>query len=195
MNKPMSAPREPNEKDPSINQVFIDNMVLLRRYLGGFFGSKQDIEDVLQDTYIRAVEAEAKAAIKAPKAFLYKISKNLALNHHNRAANKITDAVADFDSLDVLYQTIDLEDQVDQEQRFSAFCQSVKSLPPQCRKVFILKKIYGLSNSHIAQRLGIAVSTVDKHLAKGLLLCRNDLRRKGVEMYQPPSQRKGVRSE
>ncbi len=44
--------------------------------------------------------------------------------------------------------------------------------PTQCRRVFVLKKIYGLSQEEIAAELGIAQSTVEKHIAKGLLLCR-----------------------
>ena len=44
----------------------------------------------------------------------------------------------------------------------------VNQLPPKCRKVMLLRMLEGLSQKEIAARLGIAVSTVEKHLAKAL---------------------------
>ena len=52
------------------------------------------------------------------------------------------------------------------------FCRAVGGLPEQCRRAFILKKVYGLSQQEIADRLSISQSTVEKHIAKGLLMCR-----------------------
>ncbi|MBB6522538.1 RNA polymerase sigma factor [Pseudoteredinibacter isoporae] len=167
--------------DGVLSRTFLENIGQLKSYLGRFFSSSHDIEDILQDTYIKAVEAEKRYTINTPKAFLYKVSKNLALNYHDRAAQKLTDGIEDFDSLEVLFKSISLEDQFEQEDRFQQFCLAAKQLPPKCRKVFILKKVYGLSNSEIAERLNISISTVDKHLAKGLLQCREELQRRGVE--------------
>ena len=53
------------------------------------------------------------------------------------------------------------------------FCRAVGGLPEQCRRAFILKKVYGLSQQDIASRLGIAPAEVEKHIAKGLLMCRD----------------------
>jgi RNA polymerase sigma-70 factor (ECF subfamily) len=41
--------------------------------------------------------------------------------------------------------------------------------------VFVLRMIDGLSQREIAERLGIAISTVEKHLARGLQQCRTEL--------------------
>ena len=52
---------------------------------------------------------------------------------------------------------------------------AVNQLPPKCRNVFVLRMIDGLSQRAIGERLGIAVSTVEKHLAKGLRLCKESI--------------------
>jgi DNA-directed RNA polymerase specialized sigma24 family protein len=44
-------------------------------------------------------------------------------------------------------------------------------LPLQCRRAFLLKKAYGLSRKEIASYMGITESTVQKHVAKGVMLC------------------------
>ncbi|MGH8200295.1 MAG: RNA polymerase sigma factor [Steroidobacteraceae bacterium] len=54
------------------------------------------------------------------------------------------------------------------------------SLPPLCRRVFVLRKVYQLSHAEIAQVLGVSHSTIEKHVAKGLLRCRDQLRSAGL---------------
>ena len=162
-----------------VTEVFIKNLSGLRSYLAHFFHSTHDIEDVLHDTYIRAVEAEKVNQIQSPKAFLYKVCKNLALNRCNNATQKLTHYIEDFEELYVLDNTVSLDNQIEQETCFVLFCDAVKLLPPQCRNVFVLKKVYGFSSKEIAKRLSIDVSTVDKHLSKGMVFCRNHLERKG----------------
>ena len=85
-----------------VTEVFINNLSSLQSYLSRFFHSTHDIEDVLQDAYIRAVEAEKVNQIQKPKAFLYKVCKNLAINHCNRAAQKLRYYIEDFEELYVL---------------------------------------------------------------------------------------------
>ena len=92
---------------------------------------------------------------------------------------KLTHYIEDFEELYVLDSAVSLDNQIEQETRFVLFCDAVKLLPPQCRSVFVLKKVYGFSSKEIARRLGINISTVDKHLAKGMVICRNHLERKG----------------
>ena len=47
----------------------------------------------------------------------------------------------------------------------------VRSLPMECRQVFTLRKVYGLSQKEIATELDISENTVEQHLAKGVRLC------------------------
>jgi RNA polymerase sigma-70 factor (ECF subfamily) len=46
--------------------------------------------------------------------------------------------------------------------------------------VFVLRKVYQLSHAEIAQELGLSHSTIEKHVAKGLLRCRDKLRSLGL---------------
>ena len=42
--------------------------------------------------------------------------------------------------------------------------------------MFVLRKVYKLSQAEISAVLGIAQSTIEKHVAKGLVRCRDHLR-------------------
>lgn len=178
---PVQDEQNPQEMAPakdSIGSIFLHNVKALKGYLKRFFGNSQDVDDLLQDVYLRIAEAEKKEEITAPKAFIYKVARNIALNEKSRAHNKLNESMDD-EVLAQLLDSLSLEDSFEQQQRFEHFCVAINKLPPQCRKVFILKKIHGLPNSAIAEQLNIAVSTVDKHLAKGLIDCKNELQKMG----------------
>jgi len=53
----------------------------------------------------------------------------------------------------------------------------VSELPIQCRRVFVLRKVYGYSQAEIAQELGISVSTVESHIATGMHRVRQWMKR------------------
>ena len=44
----------------------------------------------------------------------------------------------------------------------------INTLPPQCRKVFMLSRSYGLKNREIAEQLDISIKAVEKQISKAL---------------------------
>ncbi len=135
---------------------------------------RHDIEDILQDAFIRSFEAGSRYRIRNPRAFLLRTATNLALNHASRSGYRTTAGLEDLDASGV-YATSreDVETTVDARDRFQEFCRVVGGLPEQCRRAFILKKVYGLSQKEIALELNVTESTVEKHIARGLELCRD----------------------
>lgn len=153
---------------------------MLRKYLRRYLSTDEDIEDVIQDTYLRIYGITDYSAVESPKAMLLTIAHNLAVECRRRRSSRATDAVADVDSIGVASNGPQLEDQLDARRRFEAFCAAVDSLPPICRRVFVLRKVYKLSQADISAVLGISESTIEKHVAKGLVRCRDHLRERGL---------------
>lgn len=163
--------------DPSKNQryrvleTFLKIRGSLRRFISRHLVSANDIEDIAQEAFLRAYEVEQKRRIDEPSALLYRIAKNLILSQHNKKSRKVTDYIEDFEYTDVLPTDDSLEANVMAQQKLGILCEAVATLPPQCRKVFLQKKVYGLSQKEIAASMDIAVSTVEKHLAKAIRQC------------------------
>jgi len=88
--------------------------------------------------------------------------------------------VADVEALNVFSLESAADVQLDARRRFESFCTAVDSLPPMCRRAFVLRKVYKLSHSEIAEVLGVSPSTIEKHVAKGLRRCRDYLRERGM---------------
>lgn len=144
----------------------------LRRYLGRYLGRVEDAEDVAQESFVRVLEAAAKGEIRYPQAYLYRTARNLAFNLKARKFNLVEDSLEDLASPDVMDDSeVGPEARVMAQRRFELFCRAAASLPPQCRRVLVLRKVYGLSQREVAARLDISVSTVEKHLAKALSRC------------------------
>lgn len=169
---------------------FESSKTALRRYLGRFFRRPPDVEDLLQETFVRAYAAEARGPILMPRAYLFRVAKHVSLNEIARRKNSDTHSVEDFDDPDVVGSGNQpgVEQEVDGRRQLALFANAVAALPSQCRKVLVLKKIEGLSQREIATRLGIAESTVEKHLAKALLLTRDFMARRDASFALDASQ-------
>lgn len=57
------------------------------------------------------------------------------------------------------------------------------SMPEKCREVFYLSRKEHLSYQHIADQLGISVSTVEKHMVKALRILRSRLREYNFTLF------------
>lgn len=159
------------EKVFSITKAFIQSQSVLRKFIAKYSLPSSHIDDIAQETFLRAYEAEKKHPIDQPRAFLFRIARNLILTEATKKSHTITDYIEDFEPSNVLIGKDTLESEVEAHQKIGIYCEAVATLAPQCRKVFLMKKVYGLSHKEISERLGIAVSTIEKHIATGIRQC------------------------
>lgn len=162
-----------NKETPRIFGIFQAHKGLVASVLRRFKLSQIDIEDLTQETILRALEAEKRTEIREPKRFLVGIAKNVARAELERRSKMTTNLLDDFDPDSYVSDEPAIDDAVDARRRMAAFGKAVAGLPPQCQKVFVLKHIYGASHKEIADKLDIAISTVEKHVALGLKRCRD----------------------
>ena len=162
-----------------LNQIF-RHRAALHRYLIKFTYGAEDIEDLVQETYVRLYALADYRAVESPKALLFRIAHNLAVERARSKKTQATDSMADLEQLGVFSTEVPADEQLDSRRRFEMFCTAVDRLPPLCRRVFVLRKVYRLSHDEIAEVLGVSHSTIEKHVAKGLVRCRDYLREQGL---------------
>ncbi|KGJ92012.1 RNA polymerase, sigma-24 subunit, RpoE, ECF subfamily [Colwellia psychrerythraea] len=140
-----------------------------------------DIDDIVQETFIKTYEADLKQEIKYVRSYMLKTAKNLALNHVARWDNKYNDSLEDFAQPPVQLTSRKIEDDYESKEQFLFFCRATDQLSGSVRKCFILKKVYGLSQKEIASYLDLSESTVEKHIAKGLLKSTKYIKRMNLD--------------
>jgi len=165
----------------TILEAYLENEVALKRFLRRFIKSREGADDLAQEAFLRAFAAESERLITSPKAFLFKVAKNLALNELAKQSSAAIEPLGDFEDQEVLQDSSQaaVDDAVDGRERIRMLARAIAALPPQCAKVFILRKMQGLSQKEIAARLNISVRTVENHVALGLVRCRAYMRAHG----------------
>lgn len=177
-------------KPASLTRAYLASRSALSRYIATFFVEREEIEDTLQQAYLEALVAASKTEIRSPRAFLFRVARNIALNKKTRQ-RKVTfinvGIVDDSVAAGLSHgQSMDMAEQAFLEEKLAALVDAVDALPPQCQKVFLLQRIDGLTYKQIGKRLGISVRTVEKHLEKALLRCTEHLIAQGfVDPDQP----------
>ena len=156
----------------AVSASFLENNTLLKGFLARFFCNQQDIEDVAQETYLRAFIAEQNQNIERPKAFLFRIAKNVALNELKRKSKQITDYIEETGISVVIGSAAAADQEVEAEEALGLYCAAVAALPEKCRQVYLLRKAHGLARKDIAERMSLSLSSVDKYLFTGVLACR-----------------------
>ncbi len=152
----------------SVSDIFINYSNKLKRVISKIV-QPDDIDDIVQDTFVRSYEAELKQDIKYVRSYMLKTAKHLALNHVAKSSHKYNDSIETFVKPPIELISISFESEFESKERFLLFCRATDQLSGPVRKCFILKKVYGLSQKEIAKYLSISESTVEKHVAKGLL--------------------------
>lgn len=160
----------------------VDTFVSLRgrisRLVMGIVPPKE-VEDIVQETYVRVCQVENIDAIREPRSFLFRTAQNLALDHVKRAETRLTSGADDIDEVATLSATT-LDDatygKVASDEEFAFFCEAVRHLPKQCRRAFVLKKVYGYSLKEIANIMGVGQPTVETHIVNGTKKCVQYLR-------------------
>ncbi len=144
---------------------------MLRAWLQSRFPSRLDLDDLIQESYLRVLKAHARVPMDNPKAFLFATARNLALDYVKQPKFSRTDYLEQHDFADFADEGAAIPDVVARNQELEILTKAVQALPKRCRQAFTLAKIYGMSHKDIARKLGISRHTVAVQLRIGIVKC------------------------
>jgi RNA polymerase sigma-70 factor (ECF subfamily) len=146
-------------------------------YAASITGSPDSAEDVAQETFCRiwARRSELHARGEASAGLIYRIARNLALNH--RRSRKRRER-----HLSLYRETREHDSEHDpqwaeQSELRAAVQAAIAKLPARRREVFTLARFQGLTYAEIAEVLGISSQTVANQMSAALTDLRNTLER------------------
>lgn len=140
----------------------------LVRYLMRAWPNKDDVSDLRQEIYIRVYEAAKNTRPLFAKSFLFTTARHLMTDRARRGRVVSIEAAGDLEALNVLVDEISPERKLHARQELKQLADAFKLLPPRCREVVWLRKVDGIRQSEVAERLGISVRTVEFQVRKGM---------------------------
>ncbi|MBL9206107.1 MAG: RNA polymerase sigma factor [Opitutaceae bacterium] len=184
MNTPYSVSDNPPVPSLSMAQWFVREVqpheAALRAYVRVRFPSITDIDDLIQETFARILKSRTGAPVRSPKALLFTVARNTAIDLLRREQIVRIDGLANLEHLPVYDHGPAAGEALSHEQELRLLEEAVESLPARCQQILILKKIHGLSYAEIGERLGITSNTISAQLTIGVLRCRRFLEERGV---------------
>ena len=144
-----------------------------RRFFIARLGGTADVEDLLQELYLKVQGAEGKA-VDNPSAYLYRLASNLMLDRLRSIKRTVARDTEWRRTTHALVGAFDVADAPDAEaaiiarQRLERLTQALTSLSDATQRAFRLHKFEGLSHAQTAARMGISHSAVEKHVSLAL---------------------------
>jgi RNA polymerase sigma factor (sigma-70 family) len=144
---------------------------MLRAWLRRRFPGISDIDDLVQETYMRIFRSNCAGRLEQPQSYLYKVARNAAVDQLRRTKICRIDGVGDLNDVEVTERSNPPETAYAEED-LDLLAEAIEALPERCRKVLKLRKLEGLSYEEIGRVMGISFNTVNAQLVVGLARCR-----------------------
>jgi RNA polymerase sigma factor (sigma-70 family) len=152
----------------------------LRCWLRAKYPGLNDVDDLVQEAYLRLIRARASTPVRNPKSYVFSVARNAAIDQFRRPRIVAADPLASREMLSVAEDRPGALESMSRAQELEILREAIEALPARCHQVVNLLKIHGLSHREVGERLGISVNTVNAQLIIGLARCRKHLAARGV---------------
>ena len=170
------APKRPLAEVRSlIGQLFSRYQDELLGYLLRMTDNPAIAEEVAQEAYLRLLRYARMPEKGRERSYLFTTATRAAMDAL-RVENRAGTAIPPEES------QRNLPMQGSEGEPAAMVHQALRSLTPRCREVFLMHRILGWRQTEIAQILGLSLSMVEKHVARGA-------RTMGEQLEQPASGR------
>jgi RNA polymerase sigma factor (sigma-70 family) len=158
------------ESNQQFCKIYAENYQWLSQWLARYLYSKHNLEDIVQDTFVKLFIAKTAHQIRQPKAYLASTARCIAMDQARHA-------LVEQQYLQHLQHSTQDEANHSPEQQLiiiellHRISLAVSDLPERARKCLLLYYLEGQSQPQIAQQLNISRRTVQLDLVKAMVHC------------------------
>lgn len=154
----------------TFSELYLRHIGELCSFLTRRLNCRETAQELAHECFIRYLGQQGDADIENPRAMLYRIAGNLAIDHYR--AGKIRGCVDIDECTELVCDKPGPERIVAARQLMERLRSAIEALPAQCRRIFMRHKFDGIPHAEIAQEYGITRNTVEKHLVRALVSLR-----------------------
>lgn len=141
---------------------------VLTRFIGRHWRSSDEVLDIRQDVYERALLGASRALPDLPGPYIFTVARNVMINRGRRAKIVMIDLVAELEQVVPDADWLTPARHVEAREELRRVEAGLDVLPPRCREVLRLRKVEGLSTREVSQQLGIGIDAVEKQVTLGM---------------------------
>lgn len=131
---------------------------------------EEEIGDVVQEAYLRLAKLDSVAQIRNARGYFFATAQNVLLDRIRRQRIVRIDSLSEMEALTLVDDTPDQERRTSARQELERVRQLIEALPDRCRQIFELRRIEGVPQREIAERLGLPEHTIEQQASRGLKL-------------------------
>jgi RNA polymerase sigma-70 factor (ECF subfamily) len=164
-----------NNSKIDIAELYREYGDTLRRFIAKSL-PRNDAADLMHDAFVRILSLADGYELRSPRPFLFRVVNNLIIDYHKSShtdSYNVSDGANAAQQRPVDHLTPEVTAYA--QQRLIIIQQAIEELPPRCKQVFLLHKFEHQSHAAIAEKLGISVNMVEKHVIRALSHCRHRL--------------------
>lgn len=130
--------------------------------------TEHDADDLVQEAWVRLATYERHQEVVEPEAFLMRAALNLSIDSYRASRIRGEEVLLDDEVL--VDMKPDLEAVLLARERITRLIECLGRLSPKTRSIFLAHRVDGMSYQEIARHHQLSVSSVEKHIAKAILL-------------------------
>ena len=140
----------------------------LSRYFGKRLYQQADVEDLVQEVLLRLAVRGNGSNIEQPEAYLMRTATNVWRDFLRKKRTHARDFHEEF--LEERHPNAELgpDHVLTAKESVEVILAALNELPERTQQIFILCRVEGLRQKRVANRLGISVSAVEKHMMKAI---------------------------
>ncbi len=147
----------------------------LAAFVAPYTSAAEDVQEVVQEAFLAVwLNRDKIDPTQSFDAYLFTIAKNFALKLIRKSVQQTL-----LERKLALLRTAEETKQPDNEMLYAeledSLNQLIQQLPQRAQQVFLLRRVEGLTNKEIAEKLGISISTVENHINLALSRIRQGL--------------------
>ncbi len=174
--------RRQETREQVLERLFREHGAALRRFLRGRTGSDDDLEDVVQEVFLRLAkmdDLDERMGVGRgnSRAFIFTAANHLVVDLERRKAVRWQYKARFRDEASEQVQNVTPDRILSADRDLHMVKDVIMKLRPNCRQAFVLNRFENLSYPQVADRMGISVKHVEKLMSSALVKLRDAARR------------------
>jgi len=165
----MRAGDEDTSKDAGETDLAARSRTLrgaLTRYFQRRLPNTHEVEDLVQEVFLRIVRRGDSQDLDRFEGYVFQTAASVIKDRFRRRRARMSDSHVPFEPDQHSQADVSPEQTLLAREALRSTTRAIMALPERTRTIFVLRRLEGLSHPEIARRLGLSLSTVEKHIQR-----------------------------